>query len=1794
MKRSLGLLLAGALMFNAVPLSSLASPIVEENVKESAARNTEELLSQGKPVTVSRTEYPNNLPEKAVDGDGNTRWATASYKKYAGYPTVPDLNWIAVDLGQVSDITRLYLKWEGAIAKKWRLQVSDDGGSYMDAYSGTTERAGVQEITFPESVRGRYVRLYADNLYNIEWGCSLFEFQVYGTPTQETGKDAFKLTTEGDGVQWFLDENGGWVNGTDEVKVYVIPKDGNELTALTANGADVLGSWNSETKLLTLDSVTGDTKLRAEANNEPDTKSRRREAETAECGSANKWSVNKNSQASGGAVAGSTGNKAFIFRNLPESNKIAMKYAAPSSGSVYVDVLIGSEWESAGAITFATTQSWDMASGNVVTSEGIYIPEGASVRITPAQDVDLDYFEFLSGPLNEEKDLAAGVVLAKKSEISSGETVNDIMSLTGETVKLPKGASVTFTVPDIADLNTYTLGYRAEADAKVSVKVGEAAAEELLLTKTQNFYYGTKGKMDVGGLTAGAKVTVTLTEGEAIYADYLEFRSAPASQGALEISADVAEGARETICMDGVWSCTSTKAVSDPKTASIPTVFDNTIPVPGLWTSASFDMGPFAASSLWYHKNIILPENFDPNGDLTATLQILRAEYGRSVYVNGQYVDSYPYNFTNSAMDITSYLKGGKNDIVIMLGNLNDQKRDPNNVAHTGTDIERSQYEPGFTDSVNLILNRQPAITSVQTASNLEEGSAKVRVKLANASDMQKNTDVKIQIYELGIIKNGEASMRRKVGAHEEKSVAVDANGTAQVDIASVKIDAFDMSKAWEPGNPYLYELEVQTSGDTYSRRFGMRSFEFDRETNEPMLNGKIHRLLGTNVAVGRFYEDPNRGTLPWQEEWVRTLYSEFQDTNWEIFRTHNCPLPSFWYDLADEMGMMIVDEYAIWYCNDAHKCTTESMLPEYKAMVDEKQTHPSIVWWDAQNETTGVPATAECAKIIMDEGYDIADRYWDNGWSKPVDQYQPVEYHPYPFWNVGKNLDTLNITNDQVPFNGGENSGTIPNPKIINEYASLWVNREGEATYISKDNFEYLLPKDATNEDRREFYNRSVAYSTEFWRAGRNIAGIQQFTGLSYSKPGSTGATSDVLMPDIATPKVWDSIQARLKDSFNRLGIGIKLYDVETGPGESYSFPVSVYNDLNEDVNDLPVTLKVTAGGRVLHSETKVYNVSEATAKGADGTSPDTMVQEFSYTMPENGIPEGTEVKVTASYSRNGETVSSIREMTWNQTPKLKLKATAGSSQNGQGPEKAVDNDEKSIWHTVWNGGVRENMWIDLHIENGPADINTFRYLPRDPGKDGRDNNGTIKKYRLEISRDNGKNYEVLKEGEFTSEYGWKEVSFETQTVTNIRLYAVESVGNYASAAEVACIRAEEGKTEEVRAEGIALNNSEVELDLKSGPLGAQLIPTVTPSNASDQTVTWESSDAEVAQVNETGYVTAVGIGTALITVTAKDGEWTASCLVSVTGDESTAEVEAAAKAAKEAAEAAEKAAGNAADAKSVAEKAAQAAQAAQENAKKAAQTAGENSAAAVQAKNAAFEAQNKAEKAWELAVDAQTAAEKAAQAAADAQTAAEEARNGAEGALKKAETARDAALQAQQSAEQSKDAAEKSAESAEEYANLAGAAKDIAEAARDEAVKAQAAAKKAQEIAEEKAAEAERAIQEAQKLKKEMEEILSRVKFEYAKAAIKTAKSPKRGQVKISWKKVEGAEGYVIQYATKSNFKGKKTVTVKSGKVTGTTIRKLKRGKKYYFRIRAYRIADGERIYTSFSAKKTVKKVK
>ena len=79
----------------------------------------------------------------------------------------------------------------------------------------------------------------------------------------------------------------------------------------------------------------------------------------------------------------------------------------------------------------------------------------------------------------------------------------------------------------------------------------------------------------------------------------------------------------------------------------------------------------------------------------------------------------------------------------------------------------------------------------------------------------------------------------------------------------------------------------------------------------------------------------------------------------------------------------------------------------------------------------------------------------------------------------------------------------------------------------------------------------------------------------------------------------------------------------------------------------------------------------------------------------------------------------------------------------------------------------------------------------------------------------------------------------------------------------------------------GVRLEPSHLSLYVGCTP--ATLTATVLPAGASDKTVAWSSSDPSVADVDENGSVTAVGEGSAEITVTTRDGGFTASCTVNV-----------------------------------------------------------------------------------------------------------------------------------------------------------------------------------------------------------------------------------------------------------------------------------------------------------------------
>ena len=82
----------------------------------------------------------------------------------------------------------------------------------------------------------------------------------------------------------------------------------------------------------------------------------------------------------------------------------------------------------------------------------------------------------------------------------------------------------------------------------------------------------------------------------------------------------------------------------------------------------------------------------------------------------------------------------------------------------------------------------------------------------------------------------------------------------------------------------------------------------------------------------------------------------------------------------------------------------------------------------------------------------------------------------------------------------------------------------------------------------------------------------------------------------------------------------------------------------------------------------------------------------------------------------------------------------------------------------------------------------------------------------------------------------------------------------------------------------GVTLNQNEAQMTVGGETL--TLTATVNPNNATDQRVSWSTSDANVATV-ENGVVTAVAAGNATITVTTTDGSFTATCAVTVTAPE-------------------------------------------------------------------------------------------------------------------------------------------------------------------------------------------------------------------------------------------------------------------------------------------------------------------
>ena len=81
-------------------------------------------------------------------------------------------------------------------------------------------------------------------------------------------------------------------------------------------------------------------------------------------------------------------------------------------------------------------------------------------------------------------------------------------------------------------------------------------------------------------------------------------------------------------------------------------------------------------------------------------------------------------------------------------------------------------------------------------------------------------------------------------------------------------------------------------------------------------------------------------------------------------------------------------------------------------------------------------------------------------------------------------------------------------------------------------------------------------------------------------------------------------------------------------------------------------------------------------------------------------------------------------------------------------------------------------------------------------------------------------------------------------------------------------------------------------------------------------------------------------------------------------------------------------------------------------------------------------------------------------------------------------------------------------------------------------------------------------------------------------------------KGKLRLSWKRVSEASGYEIQYSLNKKFRKPKKVAIKKRNIKSKIIKGLKKKKKYFIRIRAYKKSKGKKIYSAW--KKISKKTK
>lgn len=358
--------------------------------------------------------------------------------------------------------------------------------------------------------------------------------------------------------------------------------------------------------------------------------------------------------------------------------------------------------------------------------------------------------------------------------------------------------------------------------------------------------------------------------------------------------------------------------------------------VPFAYQTKASGIGPTDAIHpvIWYRRSFTVPAEMAGKRVL---LRFGAVDFACTVYVNGRQMGQHKGGYTPFAIDITTALKDGENDLCVRVQDDPDCTQ-PRGKQYWAEGLMGCWYTPvsGIWQTVYLEAVGEIGVKYVHITPDIDNHMFTAEIALDKRPTCPLDLELTVTF---------EGKLKRKVRVNCEDRIT-----RVPVDLI-VKAD-LDPIYIWQPGAPFLYDLKVRvlkddTAVDMVDTYFGMRKVE--------LKEGRIY--LNNNPLYQRLILDqgywPDSNITPPSDEAIKLDLQYTLDFGYNGARKHQKLEDPRYYYWADKMGVLVWGELPSPY--DFTDDTVRNLAETMMDFIDRDFNHPSIITWVPLNESWGV-----------------------------------------------------------------------------------------------------------------------------------------------------------------------------------------------------------------------------------------------------------------------------------------------------------------------------------------------------------------------------------------------------------------------------------------------------------------------------------------------------------------------------------------------------------------------------------------------------------------------------------------------------------------------------------------------------------------------------------------------------------------------------------------------------------------------------------------------------------------------